>query len=377
MIKNQLSIYRKFATQQIIFERTTQEIEIPVSPKVKSENITCSESFTIQENKIKIFSRDQSKQTEIIIHYPNLSWKSHYQLFKCTSILKCYASIENETDFDFQTNDIKLMFRSIDHEYQPKETINNKGKDIPTLETKNILEYRLDLPENFILSRLSNLFIWEQFVDHEEIYQVNIMDEYSSHADAYLTFVTKEILLPGSMEILTRSEMNDLISLGGMDIKLYHRNDKMKIYFPENKFIKLKPKMDKKSHSFFLSKKLFHYSCKIKSKSDSNKKIHFYLNSNGIQNFSEEPKYKEGNIYIWEIEIKNTKKQHKDQHKEHNKEHNNNHNHSSHCHNSCNSHSHARHTHKQIANSEEIRHKQGNEEMEGKEIIFQLDFYKE
>jgi hypothetical protein len=276
--------------------------------------------------------------------------------------LKCYASIYNETDFNFQTKDIKLLFRSLDHEYNPNENTKNKQKDIPTLETNNILEYNLSemLPEEFILSKYSNLLLWEQHLDYEEIYQVNILDEYNTYADAYLTFHTKEVLLPGTMEVLVRTEMNDLISAGGLDIKLYHRNEKMKIYFPQSKFIKLKTKLDKKNHSFFLSKKQFHYECKIKfkSKNNSSTKIHFYMNTKDIQKISEEPKYKEGNIFTWEF-ICNQNSKKSNSKNSHSHSHNHDHEHS-HSHSHCSSH-HDEESHQPISQDE----------------IFQLDFYRE
>jgi hypothetical protein len=322
MIKNQLTIYRKFATQQILFEENTEIIEFPISSKIKPEQITCSEPFTILSNHhLKIFPKIEIKQKrEVIIHYPNIFWQSHYQLFKCSGIIKGYASINNDSEFDFQTNDIKLVFRSLDNEYNPSQTSSiNKQRDIPTFETKNIWEYSLfdTLPKNFNLSKYSNLLLWEQMIDYEEIYQINILDEYSTYADGYLVFHTKEILLPGSMEILFRTDLNDLISAGGMDIKLYQKNERMKIFFPQNKFIKVKSSLSKKNHSFFLSKKHYHYECKIKytRKNNSHVKIHFYLNNKGIQNYSLEPKHKEGNIYIWEFSC-SSHSCHSDDHKE-------------------------------------------------------------
>jgi hypothetical protein len=362
MIKNQLTIYRKFATQQILFEESISNIEIPVPSKIKSENITCSEPFSVLNNSIlKIFPRKDTKQTrEVIIHYPNVFWQSHYQLFKCQGLLKSYASIYNESNFDFHTNDIKLVFRSMDHEYDPKESTHHKHKDIPTLETKNILEYQLSeiLPDNFILSKFSNLLISEQHLGLEEIYQVNILDEYSFYADAYLSFHTKETLLPGTLEILIRTHINDLISAGGMDIKLYHRNERMKIYFPQSKFIKLKHKLDKKNHSFFLTKKQFQYECKIKSKTNRClTKIHFYLNTKDIQKFSREPTYKEGNIFIWEHILKKENHQHSHCHTHTSHEHSDGHFHS------CKSKDHEH-------NNQEYKKEQEDE-------LFQLEFFKE
>jgi hypothetical protein len=361
MIKNQLTIYRKFATQQILFEENTQNIEFPISSKITPEQITCSEPFTILPNHlIKIFPRLEIKQQrEVIIHYPNIYWKSHYQLFKCSGVMKAYASITNESNFDFQTNDIKLVFRSMDNEYDPSQTGKNKEKDIPTFETKNILEYILleKLSFDFILSKYSNLLISEQYLNLEEIYQINILNEYSNHADGYLVFQTNQILLPGTMEILLRTEMNDLICAGGMDIKLYQKNEKMKIFFPQNKFIKIKTSLTKKNHSFFLAKKQYHYECKIKysRKNTSLVKIHFYLNNKGIQNYSIDPKYKEGNIYIWEKEKKHSLESSCSSHSH------------SHSHSYSHSHSHS-HSH---SKEEDDDNNQNNEN------IFELDFQKE
>lgn len=318
MIKNQLVIYRTFATQQYIFDVSETEtfIQIPVPKTIKLEHITSNHPFTISNGQILIHPPHphiptssnaideitHKENIEVIIKYTNIKWKSIYNFFKNTNTLICYASITNDTHFDIDTNDIKIVFRSIDHEYeidQPK----NLTTDIPTFHTKNILQFELKdkLEENFTLSEQTNIELWKSNVSCNEVYQHHIQDTHMSFCDSFLILETPYMLVPGHLEIYERTEENDILCLGSVNIKLYKKGEKLKIHFPKNKSIKLKNHLDQKNHSFFINKTHCNYTSKIKKSTDGNVIVHFYLDNFKLKNPSKAPTFTDCEYSIWEI----------------------------------------------------------------------------
>lgn len=326
MIKNQLVIYKTFATQQYIFDTSAPDpsFQIPIPSAINAEHITSNYPFTISESMIHIHPSPQETQetssnaideitethankiiqnVEVIIKYTNIKWKSIYNFFKNTNTLICYASVTNDSKFDIKTNDIKIVFRSLDHEYditQPK----NLCVDIPTFHTKNMLQFDLkdrfkDQP--FIVSEQSNIELWRSNVSCNEIYQHYIDDIHHSFCDSFLIIQTPYMLVPGHFEIYDRTENNDILSLGSIMIKLYKKGEKLKIHFPKNRMIKLKNKLEKKNHSFFITKTNCSYVSKIKKSTDGTAMIHFYLENTKLKHSSKTPTFVDGEYSIWEI----------------------------------------------------------------------------
>jgi len=313
MIKNQLVIYRSFATQQYVYDvrQTNHQIRIPIPSSVKMEHITSNYPFTISDHHILIESQIDydtkysalrlEKNIEIIIKYSNIKWKTIYNFFKNTNTLICYASISNETKFDIHTNDVKVVFRSIDNDYEITQE-KNVNIDIPTFHTKNIIQFDLKdiLNKPFILSDHSTIEMWRHIVQCKEIYQHDLKDIYQTYCDSFLIIHTPEILLPGNLEIYERSDTNDILCLGSTNIKLYKKDQDIKVHFPKNRSIKLKNDTTKKSHSFFLNKVFYTFHTKIKKFIDGNATIHFYLEKSGIKNPSKPPTSEDHDHYIWE-----------------------------------------------------------------------------
>jgi hypothetical protein len=327
MIKNQLVIYRTFATHQYIIDvhQIKETTRIPISTSVKAEHITSNYPFTISDHHILIEPQIQSISTsskaidetfvkdinrlhniEIIIKYLNIKWKSVYNFFKNTNTLICYASIYNETGTNIYTNDVKVVFRSIDHEYDNTQE-KNLTIDIPTFHTKNIIQFDLKdiLDKPFILSDYSSVEMWRYIVKCKEIYRHNLKDIYQNHCDSFLMIDTPEILLPGHFEIYDRSDTNDILCLGSTNIKLYKKDQTLKIHFPKNRSIKLKNDSTKKSHSFFMNKVFHTFHTKIKKSIDGNAIIHFYIEKSGIKNPSKPPTLEEDEHYYWEVTSEN------------------------------------------------------------------------
>jgi hypothetical protein len=321
MIKNQLVIYRTFATQQYIFDSSASEacIQIPVPSSIKVEHITSNYPFTISQGHILIHpSPNQHPNTttsnaieeitvkeniEVILKYTNIKWKTIYNFFKNTNTFICYASITNDTHFDIQTNDIKIVFRSVDHEYdigQPK----NLNVDIPTFHTQNMFKYDLKdrLEGNiFTLSEQSNIELWRSNVSCNEVYQHLITETYLSFCDSFLVLEAPYMLVPGHLEIYDRTEENDILCLGSVNIKLYKKGEKLRIHFPKNKTIKLKNHLDQKNHSFFITKTHCTYSSKIKKTTGGNVILHYYLEHSKLKNPSKAPTFTDGEYSIWEV----------------------------------------------------------------------------
>jgi hypothetical protein len=327
MIKNQLVIYKTFATHQYIFDTSSSDVsfKIPVPSSIKMEHITSNYPFTISEAHIHIHQKTREieaiqvsnsmeeisethannilENIEVIIKYTNIKWKSIYNFFKNTNTLICYASIINETKFDIKTNDIKIVFRSIDHEYNIVQA-KNMNIDIPTFHTKNMLQFDLKdtLKDHiFILSEHSNIELWRSNVSCSEIYQHHINDTHYQYCDSYLIIETPYMMVPGHLEIYDRTEGDDILCLGSVNIKLYKKGEKLKIHFPKNKLIKLKNNLEQKNHSFFITKTHCSYLSKIKKSTDGNIIIHFYLENTKLKNPSKVPTFINGDYSIWEI----------------------------------------------------------------------------
>lgn len=324
MLKNQLVIYRNFATQQYIYDihEINEEIKIPISSSTNIEHITSNYPFTIKNHQILIHPIIQTTPTistaidettekdihpliqnlEIIIKYPKIKWQTVYNFFKNTNTLICYASITNQHNFDIHTKDIKVVFRSVDHEYdiiQPK----NLTVDIPTFYTQNILQIDLNevFDKPFVICEHANIEIWRKEIICNEIYQHHIMDNHQYYCDSFLVFDVPFIMLPGNLEIYERTESNDILSLGSSYIKLYKRGDKLKIYFPKNNFIKLKNELTCNNHSFFIQKSIYTLKTKIKKQIEGKAIIHFYIEKNGIIKPSKEPTIQDKHYMIWEV----------------------------------------------------------------------------
>ena len=324
MIKNQLVIYRTFATHQYLFDihETKEPIQLSVPSTTKIDHITSNYPFTITNHQIHINPIVLTKSTssnaideteeknvhkliqniEIIIKYPNIKWKSIYNFFKDTNTLICYASITNESHFDIDTKDVKIVFRSIDHDYdinQPK----NLNIDIPTFHTKNIIQFDLkEIFDNpFKLSDHTNIEVWRHNVSCNEIFQHYILDDHQNYCDSFLIFRVPEIIFPGHLEIYHRTEQNDILCLGSTSIKLYQKDEKMKIHFPKNRLVKLKNTLVRKNHSFFIQKTQILVSSKIKKYTEDKAIIHFYIEKHKVKNPSKASSFEDDGYLVWEM----------------------------------------------------------------------------
>jgi len=330
MIKNQLVIYRSFAIQQFIFqcEKFPQNIQIPISPDSKHHEIECSIPFMISENKIHLSIPKQEdtkpiheisekdvehvllhQNVEVIIKYPSVKWTSYYTFFKNSSTFIHNISIINKSKTNFDTKDIKLVFRSIDHEYNPKKS-EEESTDIPSLQSSNLIDFELKdkLDENFVLKEYFQMKLWSHNVNHSEIYQVDISDEFQKYTNSFIIFKIPHIILPGHLEMYDRTETNDVYSVGALDVKLYHEGQKIKIHFPKNKMLKLKNHLTKSSHSFFTNKTHYKFESNMKKLFPIQTIVHFYFHTyKPLNNLTIPFSFQEDNHYIWEYKCEKDK----------------------------------------------------------------------
>jgi hypothetical protein len=285
MIKrNQLVIYPKSAIQHIEIEPLLNQSEIvfPIPNYISPLHIHANHNFTIKEVEGKnhiwftkypqpelistnsIALTEISNHTiEILIKNPHISWKPSYTLMKDSGELICYGCIINETNFTYSTNDIKLVFRSIDHKYKNQ----SDDRDIPTIDSSNYVEYKLhdQLDESFTLHKSLSVKLWSEKISMKEYVQIDIDNPYETKIfNSFLKFNVPNLMLPGELEIIYRLQNKDILHLGTIYNKTYYKDDELQIMFPRNKSIKIKNKMDTKNHSFFIEKTTCKFESKIK-----------------------------------------------------------------------------------------------------------------
>ena len=316
MKKNQLVIYPKYATQQIIYEYNGNEnceIAIPISNSVLPQKIRCSHSFEVKtingQNQLMCRPKnlESTKSNALVeihqetintfIKIESIQWKPTFTLSKDLGELNCHACITNQSNLEYQTNDIKLVFRSVDHKYKKEKD----DRDIPTIDSSNFAEYKLKdrLPETFVLKNHITVDLWNHNVEMKEFVKVNIDIEKPKYVHSFLSFKVPELMLPGEMEILYRLENNDLLHLGSIYNKIYWKDDELQIMFPMNRSIKIKNNLEIKSHSFFIEKT----TCKLESKIKKFYKhpLNVKLYTNRIIKDSSLPYSLEDDLYYWEI----------------------------------------------------------------------------
>jgi hypothetical protein len=313
MLKNQLTIYPKYATQHILYQTSKIEnkICIPVFDSVKPLQIHCNHAFElITENKKKwihilteTYSQSHSNafteiyhdQIEIFIKIPEISWTPNFTLYKNNSILTCFVNIVNETNFEFDTRDIVLVFRSIDHEYK----IEKEDRDIPTIDSSNYVSYSMKekLSENFVLREHFALQLWSEKVEIKEFLEVDIEIRKPKYVNSYMELVVPQIMLPGQLEIIYRLPNHDLLHLGSIYNKIHLKDSVLQIMFPMNKSIQIKNILECKHHSFFIEKSNCKLESKIKKHYDHPIEIQFFthkpIKSSSI------PYIEDHGVYCW------------------------------------------------------------------------------
>jgi hypothetical protein len=282
MIKrNQLVIYPKFATHHIEIEpiENQTEIQLPVSKYITPFQIHANQNFEIKEindnhhicftniqsfpTKSKSLTEISNMPIEIFIKIPQIHWKPSYTLFKDNRELTCFGCIVNESKFDYKTNDIKLVFRSIDHKYKSEK----EARDIPTIDSSNFVEYKLQeqLDESFTLHNNLSVKLWSEKISMKEYVQIDIDNPYENKFfNSFLKINVPNLMLPGELEIIYRLENKDLLHLGTIYNKTYYKDQELQIMFPRNKSISIKNHIETTSHSFFIEKTTCKFESKIK-----------------------------------------------------------------------------------------------------------------
>jgi hypothetical protein len=311
MEKKQLSIYRTFSTLHYRFE-SNQTVQVPIYPSVSLQKIFCNRPFLIENETLII--QTESIQTsshaiqetesiepiEIIIRLDHITWQSHYSLFKDQNVLFSNVSIHNPDNISLEVEDIKIIFRSTDQEFDPKDK-KNIGVDIPTIYTEKIIEYPLHVKKGFQLKALQQFILWKHEIDVKEIYEINLMDDDLKFAHSYLTFRSPNVILPGHLEIFDRKQDHQIVNLGSIQIKLYRKDDLIKIHFPKNQWIPVKTHSTKSNHSFFLNKNHHRIESKTKNKLSNKTFVRYYINAPiHIKNASIEPSIQDEHYYAWD-----------------------------------------------------------------------------
>lgn len=296
MKRNQLVIYPKMATQHIQYQPTLNEneVEIPISKKITPLQIHANRNFQIKtkDNGQSVISMsfihtDHASQNhchaltevhqdtiEILIKNPHISWTPNFTLFKNNGELICTANVLNESNFDFHTQDIKLVFRSVDHKYKKAKD----DRDIPTIDSSNYVEYKISdqLDANFVLQKHYSVKLWWEKIELMESIHVNLEEHKPKYLDSYLSFEVPHLILPGEMEIVYRLENQDFLHLGTVYNQIHQKGSQMKIMFPMNKSIQIKNKTETKNHSFFIEKTTVKVESKIKKLYNHPIQIRFY-----------------------------------------------------------------------------------------------------
>lgn len=326
MKKNQLVIYPKFATHHIIYETSSNQsvVEIPISNVISPLHIHASHAFEVKSiqgqnhivcnllpNHVQHIDTSPSTNSkalveiyhepiEIFIKIESIKWKPTFTLFKDVGQLTCFATITNQSNFEFQTNDIKLIFRSIDHDYKKEKD----NRDIPTIDSSNFVEYKLKdkLVASFVLGNNFTLQLWSEKVEMKESIRIDIEIPKPKHLNSFLSFEVPELMLPCEIEIVYRLENNDLLHLGTVYNKIYFKHDILKIMFPMNKSIKIKNKIETKNHSFFIEKTTSKLESKIEKIYQHPLTIEFFTHR-PIKN-STLPTSPEEDGHVWEFVMK-------------------------------------------------------------------------
>lgn len=319
-LRNQLVVYPKYAIQHIIVH-SGENHEIPISPLVDIHDIHTTVPFELKfsENGKYIVIQSSSEsdlhthskalqqvehdQIEIFIKLPLIHWKPNFTLFKSSGQFICSGQITNESDFEYKTSDIKLVFRSIDHPYQKEKD----DRDIPTIDSSNFVEYALKdrLPSFFVLKKFYSVCLWFENLELKESIQINIETKKPKYVDSFLEFQVPELMLPGYMEIIYRLQNNDILHLGTIYNKIHLKDSTIKIMFPMNKSIKVKNHLEVKHHSFFIEKTRANLRSSITKLYMHPLHIEFICNKN-IQSSSITPREDNG-WYVWDFKMEKDK----------------------------------------------------------------------
>lgn len=324
MIKrNQLVIYPKSATHHIEVEPidNQSEIQLPISNYISPFQIHANHNFEIKEIDYKnyiCFSNIPSSATksnalteignfliEILIKIPQITWKPSYTLFKDSGELICFGCILNETKFEYHTNDIKLVFRSIDHKYKKE----SDDRDIPTFDSSNYIEYKLQekLDESFTLHKSLSVKLWSEKILMKEYVQVDIDNPYETKIfNSFLRFIVPNFMPPGELEIIYRLQNKDFLHLGTIYNKTYFKDEELQIMFPRNKSIKIKNNMQTKNHSFFIEKTTCKFESKVKKIYKHPLQIRF-LTYKPIKTSTLTFDYN-GHYYFWDLDLEDKEK---------------------------------------------------------------------
>ena len=312
MLKKQLTIYRNFSSLYYEFD-PNEQVSIPVPSQISLDKIYSNRSFSIQNQTLMINHQIQSKETsslaiheteneevhdpiEIILRFESISWRTSYTLFKNTKLLFCNLLIQNPDQIIIPVNDIKVVFRSTDYEYDAKDKL-----DVPTLHTDKMVEYNLDVPNDFELKNFHHqILLWKHKIDLTEVYEVDLMDENLKYAYSHLVFKAPELILLGHLEIFDRKD-NHTIHVGSLDMKLYKKDERVKIYFPKNNYLPIKSNTAKSNHSFFMNKNHFRLESKLKNKLHTKAFVRYYFyQPHPIKNLTVEPTLHEKHFYAWD-----------------------------------------------------------------------------
>jgi hypothetical protein len=320
MEKNQLIIYPKYSTLHIVHKPSSDLFDVEVPPNINPSSIysnapfetitrngRCYLSFHIDKSSTKTSSNALEEisqiqileNIEIYIKLEKVFWTPSFILFKDSGTLSCSANVVNLSGFDFETDDIKLVFRSIDHQYTK---IKDK-RDIPTIDSSNFVEYKPNIPKNFVMRTAYTFCLWKRLIEMRESVRVDIEDPKPETLSSFLSFSVPELMLPGEIETVYRLKNGDLLHLGTVYSRLYLKDEIIKILFPMNKSIKVRSSIETSSHSFFSEKTMLKMQSTMSKLYQHPLTVEFFSHR-PIKSSKPEPSFTEDNIYIWSLEMK-------------------------------------------------------------------------
>jgi hypothetical protein len=210
----------------------------------------------------------------LIIKTPDINWKSKYILHKNDSIsyLESKAYIENKSKITLSFDNIILIFRKQDHDNKNYPTdlnkidhhkIHSKHKDLPNLDSIDIIKFNLDLKK---LENVNTYLLWKHVLDVNQYFPLYIMNK-SKHLHQIIEFIAPETILPGELEIFDTTHSNLLYSIGSFDTTYFNKNYNVQIIFPKTNDLHIGYKIDDHVH-LFKSRIDIHIKLKIDNKTN-------------------------------------------------------------------------------------------------------------
>jgi hypothetical protein len=300
-----LYIYRQFAVLHI----QTPIYELDLSG-YKILDIHCSHNYSLKNNIITVYSKTNddtnsvelqeiSSVVELIIKIGDISWKTHYTIFRNKGQMNCCATIESKNNC-LQFDQASLVYRNTDfHPIHSILTLGTKNSlvdtDDATFHYDNLFVYPLSCKE--LGSHLS-VELWKESIDVKEIYEINIMNRDQQYTDNFLVLQAPKDLLPGKVEIYDQTDI--VFAIGSLEIKKYNKGDKIMIQFPQTRDIELNSSKIISTQSFFIQKSEIDYTCIIKNPFLRKCISRFYLVNEDFDTSSLIPTSRKKKIVFWD-----------------------------------------------------------------------------